>query len=130
MSNIFITLKNIVAHVLYNSKSIENRISIKDCNNYARMIKKIMKIINLLVWLNVKQPYFRELLRLHSRKRCIIDKMLIELYECVVAKICLIICMTVFFVFCNCSHAALSSTLLFLCASVCGSSCILYEFHH
>ena len=40
MSNIFVTLKNIFAHVFYNCKSIENRIFVKDCSNYARMLKK------------------------------------------------------------------------------------------
>ena len=60
--------------------------------------------------------------------RCTIDKMLNELYACVVAKCCLIICMYILFVFCNCSHAALSSTLLFPCASVCGSWCVYMNF--
>ena len=31
-----------------------------------------------------------------------------------------------FVVFCNCLHAALSSTLLFLCACVCGTACAFF----
>ena len=39
-----------------------------------------------------------------------IGRVLIELYVYVVAKYCQIIFMYAFFVFCNCSHATLSST--------------------
>ena len=40
MSNIFVTLENIIADVSYNSTCIENSNFVKDCSNYARMIKK------------------------------------------------------------------------------------------
>ena len=40
MSNMFVTIKNNFAHVFYNYRSIENRNSVKDCSNYARMLKK------------------------------------------------------------------------------------------
>ena len=52
MSNIFVTLENIIADVFdNNSASIENSNFLKECSNYARMTKIITKIINLLVWL-------------------------------------------------------------------------------
>ena len=63
MSNTFVTIKNIFTGGFYYSTSIENRNAVKDCSNYAKMIKKIIvKIINLNVWLNVKEPHFLELL--------------------------------------------------------------------
>ena len=40
MINIFVTIENIIADVFYNSTSIENLNFVKDCSNYARMIKK------------------------------------------------------------------------------------------
>ena len=43
MSNIFVTIENIIADVFYNSISIENLNFVKDCGNYARIIKKSWK---------------------------------------------------------------------------------------
>ena len=40
MSNIFVTLKNIVAQVFYYCKFIGNHIFVEDFGNYARIIKK------------------------------------------------------------------------------------------
>ena len=40
MTNIFVTLENIIADVFYNSTSIETHNVVKGCSNYVRMIKK------------------------------------------------------------------------------------------
>ena len=40
MSNIFVTINNISAHIFFGSTTIKNYNSVKDCSNYVRMINK------------------------------------------------------------------------------------------